>query len=338
MQLFKRQGSPYWFADVTIAGRRIKKSLKTTSKAEAQTILLKMFGGNSVHLRNQWQDVELSLYDAIENSYALRDIRDSSLRRYRSISDSIKEFLKRPAVSYRPDELAEIVSLYEVDHSKSSVNNLIIIFRQAYVYLMETFGIPDATGLLRTRKRTKKVRNQFLEKSEFLKLNKFQYTIHKQRADMTLLMYYTGLRLGEAVMLEWQDINFEANVLTVREKPHRDWEIKDDEEREIPMHKEVIKALIKRMKISTNTDAQDLIFPGVGLKTHYSRDLKRDCARVGVQSITAHILRHSFGTNLVRSGAPITVVKDLMGHSDIATTMIYQNVLDKDRQNAISGL
>jgi site-specific recombinase XerD len=67
--------------------------------------------------------------------------------------------------------------------------------------------------------------------------------------------------------------------------------------------------------------------------------IKEAARRAGIKKhVTSHVLRHTYATHLLEMGLDIMTLKDLLGHSDIRTTLVYLHVAQLGRQRAFNPL
>lgn len=147
---------------------------------------------------------------------------------------------------------------------------------------------------------------------------------------MILLAAYQGLRVSEIARVHREDFDMNAGTQKVFGKGGRtDY---------LPVHP-VIRDLVPLMGDAWWFPAR-LGRPG-HIKGQSVSDLLHDAReRAGIvdKRLTGHSLRHSFATELVRRGANIRAVQDLMRHASLSTTQMYTQVLDDDRREAHSVL
>jgi len=147
----------------------------------------------------------------------------------------------------------------------------------------------------------------------------------------------TGLRKHELESLEWDDIDLSRRVMHVRHK--NDWATKE-QEREIPINDGLLKVLLEQKQKGIDSE---FVFPDEHrLKYHHNR-LRRHLIRLAVKcdmpDVTQlHILRHTFAAQLIKRGVDLNTLRDLLGHNDIKTTMIYSHLKGTDTKEAVEGL
>lgn len=142
---------------------------------------------------------------------------------------------------------------------------------------------------------------------------------------MLELLYATGIRVTELISLKTFDLNMNMEYIVCRDR---------GKERIIPFGREAKKALTvyldKARQALLGTEESDILFPNCS-GTDMSRQgfwklLKQYAKKAGIQTeITPHTLRHSFAAHLVDNGADLHVVQEMLGHSDISTTMVYSS-------------
>jgi integrase len=137
----------------------------------------------------------------------------------------------------------------------------------------------------------------------------------------------TGLRDQELQHLEWPDINLKTGVLKVQGKPG--WNIKDFEQREIPLPDSLVNALEewkkKQQEKSTKRKGNKLVLPSRtgSVNKKYLKLLDTVAGHAGIDGATLHRFRRTYGTNLLRGGVDLRTVQSLLGHSDLESTMRY---------------
>lgn len=161
----------------------------------------------------------------------------------------------------------------------------------------------------------------------------------RDRAAATLL-YYSGLRIGELVALDVDDVPISARkgMVIVRSG-------KRGRYREVPLHVDArvaIRAWLDARPANPGADqtpALLLNLRGDRLSTRSVDDLiDRIAEDAKLPELTPHVLRHTFATNLLRGGSDIVIVAELMGHSRLDTTRRYTLPTDADRRRAVDAL
>ncbi len=141
------------------------------------------------------------------------------------------------------------------------------------------------------------------------------------------LLYGTGIRLSELVNLNEEDINFTLNQIKVLGKGAK--------QRIVPFGKQAGTALKNHLDTNpelygerTDANARKAVFIAASGQRIYPRAVQRIVKDFlerasEVTQKSPHVLRHSFATHLLDQGADIRVIKELLGHANLAATQVY---------------
>ena len=156
-----------------------------------------------------------------------------------------------------------------------------------------------------------------------------------------ILAIYSGFRLGELMGLEWKDINFDTNVVTVnrtclysKERGHYTETPKTAQSmRSLKLSQDVMDVLkkwqslqeIQRKKVGSKWIETDRVFTkwnGLTLdRSAPGRYFKKFCERTGMRYVSNHSWRHLNATLLINSGIDVKTVQSCLGHSVATTTL-----------------
>jgi len=162
----------------------------------------------------------------------------------------------------------------------------------------------------------------YLTAEEFEKLiNHLDHHIVKHIA---LTMFYSGLRIKECLNLKVSDLDFKRSVFKISRGKGKTFRL-------VPMHEKLKVALKKYLEDgngSNFTGSDHKVFAtkksGKISAVHVNQKLKEASFRAGLpKGVTAHVLRHSFASNLVNKNRNLVHVQKLLGHADLRTTGIY---------------
>lgn len=153
------------------------------------------------------------------------------------------------------------------------------------------------------------------------------------------LLYGCGLRCGEVRSILLKDIDLDRAMLLVRQG-------KGNKDRYVPLGKLLVRGISKFIEAE---NPQTYLFTG---NPHHTEDIDTCYSQKGVQwvvkslskkagiikDVYPHTLRHTYATHLLEDGMDIVSVKNLLGHVNIETTMIYLHVAQSGRKKPFSPM
>ena len=151
------------------------------------------------------------------------------------------------------------------------------------------------------------------------------------------MLYGCGLRRFELLNVKLQDIDFDRKVLHVREGKGR-------KDRYVPLGHHLARGLKTYIRAE---HPYIWLFNGkdnTGQLQRFSETgvqwiIKEAAKSSGIKKhVTSHVLRHTYATHLLEMGLDIMTLKELLGHSDITTTMMYLHIAQLDKGKAFNPM
>ncbi len=151
---------------------------------------------------------------------------------------------------------------------------------------------------------------------------------HPTSRALVMILYSSGVRVGEVVRLRPEDLDPDRGLLRVKGGKGR------KDRYTLLSHR--AHGAVKRHLLFQNVSAGSWLFPGPRAGRHIgTRSVQKMVSRAGIRAgmqkrVTPHTLRHTFATHLLESGTDLRYIQELLGHASSRTTEIYTHVSKRD--------
>lgn len=341
-----RKRNNKWWVDFRFNRQRYRKPSPENSKKGALayelTLRQKLTRGEEIlnpHESESDEDKQITFKEYAEKWFA---IYVQNNNKFAEVSNK-QYILNSHLIPHFGQKLICEISNYDIEEYKTrklksglspkTVNNHLIVLSRCLNTALEWNIIENVPKIKRLKVAPQKY--DFLNEVESRQiLENTSGTLH----DMILVALKTGVRFGELIALEWSDIDFQEKVLIVRQAIVRGrlGSTKSNKIRHIPLTEEVCQILLAKAK------KRGFVFTDGNNKPlkhrHYLRLLKKACEKAGLREIGWHVLRHTFASHLAGNNAPMKAIQEMLGHSDIVTTMRYSHVSHSTLRDAVKTL
>ena len=233
-----------------------------------------------------------------------------------------------------------IIKLIEDKDTSSTVNRKISCLKSFYKFLLRSDKIlVNPTSKIMRPKMPQRLpkdvqQSKLMDVKDVLELNAVDKTFSSYRDYSMFMMFYScGIRRNELIELTWDKIDFAQRQISVFGKGKK--------QRLIPLRVEMVELLMKYQKLQKEDieeiEGNHVFVLDNGKKLYPNfvyRTIRNYLAMVTTQKgIGPHSLRHSFATHLLNEGAELNAIKELLGHSSLASTQVYtHNSIEKLKQ------
>ncbi len=217
-----------------------------------------------------------------------------------------------------------IVSMSDSELSAATINRKVTAVKSFFRYIDKNAGTVEHSVPTVRVKSKKKLPVFIPEKKIGLLFDSgiFPKTFNGQRDRLIMeMLYATGIRRSELISLNTTDINLITNTIKVLGKRNK--------ERFVPFPdtlSDILKAFLT-FRSEKNIESEKLFTTDFGSELYPNlvyRTVKKYLSLISSETKKSpHVLRHSYATHLLNSGAELNAVKELLGHSGLAATQVY---------------
>ncbi len=218
----------------------------------------------------------------------------------------------------------------ESELAVSTISRRLISIKLFFRYLLSENVLEENITEVMDSPRLLKLIPDFLsenEVEELLKASEGPENLQKRNRLILELLYSCGLRVSELCNLKMDAPDFQRSIMRVKGKGSK--------ERMVPFGRTAENFIVEylrkvRPQLDKTGKVSELFLSKNGKKITRAmvwQLIKKLAVEAGIQkNIFPHTLRHSFASHLLKNGADLRVIQEMLGHSDIATTQIYTHV------------
>ena len=333
-----------WHCHGWVAGERLRRSTGTADRLKAEEIRVKWLRDGASGTKPTLAGTTFS--DAVDVYLKNRKTISGGSRRY---VEQIRERLGDKRLLDFDDEVVERHRQKYCDGKKALTQKRYLTQLRAVINLaMERKLItkPIKVKVPKVRKGEGK-RLVYLEAEERDALIERLKVYCLELAYLVQFLCHTGARTGEALKLEWQDVNMTRREVVLHSLKGGD----GPRERTVPLNDRAVEALEwMQSRFKANGGRVFLNAKGQPYKIYVNKwgkeesgkkfkFLDKAVADIGLtKRVTMYTMRHTFASLLRKRGASLDRLKDLMGHSSIDMTLIYAHLLVEDHRQDVDLL
>jgi len=332
MGIFFRNGN-YWI-DYREKGKRIRKQIGSEENAKTVLKILEEGLVESVieiaekKLLETKRNTGIKFNEAVEKYVEwAKTNKISWLRDKQSLAHWQEEFQKKKLSEICKLDIERYKARRKEEVAPRTVNEELACLRRLFYRMME-WGLAESNPVKGVK---------FLKEPPgriaFLSIEEEKRLIDAcpdNLKPIVIVALDTGMRKSEILNLKWQDIDFNREVIIVRNS-------KNGESREIPMTNRVKELLTGLSRYGENVFCSK---NGASYKSLRStwESFHRAVLKAGLNGLRFHDLRHVFATNLRSAGADLADIKECLGHKTLAMTNRYAHVTNKRKKDVIKLL
>ena len=257
---------------------------------------------------------------------------ENTISSYKRDLNKLNSYLKKDFTKLTKADIQKYIQNLSKNESSNTISRTISSLKSFYKFLeinkyTNTNPLTTIISPKTARKLPKVLSEEEVNKLLDINLNNdFDY----RNKAMLELMYSSGLRVSELINLTVNDVDLKNSLVRIFGKGSK--------ERIVPLNDYATEALnnyilYHRPKLFKQKENNYLFLNNHGnqmTRQGFFKTLKKIAKEKGIKSeLSPHTLRHSFATHLLKYGADLRSIQELLGHSDISTTQIYTHITNE---------